>query len=311
MDVTRFELDFPSSGGGHDIFACIWRDTDFKSYKAVIQLVHGMAEHILRYEEFAVYLAKRGYVVCGNDHMGHGNSVEDESDFGYFGKRENSWHNLIDDMNYLEGMMRLEYPDIPYFMLGHSMGSFLAREYTSLYGTGFNGAVFMGIGYTNPLLDFGIFVSKRMAAKHPKQKGELVDRIAFGAFNNKLDTKRTKYDWISTDKNIVDKYIKDEKCGFLFTNEGYRDLFLLLKHVNTDEWAKSLPSNLPMLLISGSDDPVGDYGKDIKKVYKLMLKGGCVNVDIKLLHGARHEVLNDLKRDKVYSILYNWFEKNI
>ncbi len=311
MDITRFELTFPASGGGHDIFACIWRDTDCRRYKAVIQLVHGMAEHILRYEDFAVYLAKRGYVVCGNDHTGHGNSVENESDFGYFGKRENSWQYLIDDMNYLEGMMRLEYPDLPYFMLGHSMGSFLAREYTSRYGSSLNGAVFMGTGYTNPLLGFGIFLSKYMAAKAPKQKGELVDRIAFGAFNKKLDTINSKYDWLTTDKAMVDKYLKDEKCGFLFTNEGYRDLFLLLKNVNTMKWARSLPKDLPMFLIAGAEDPVGDYGKGVKKVYGLMLKAGCTNVDIKLLHGARHEILNDLKREKVYSILYNWFEKNI
>ena len=311
MEITRFELEFPASNGGHDIFACIWRDTECKHYKAVVQLVHGMSEYILRYEEFAVYLARRGYVVCGNDHAGHGMSVENESDYGYFGKRENSWEYLIDDMNYLEGMMRLEYSDIPYFMIRHSMGSFLAREYMSAYGNGFDGAVFMGTGYINPLLDFGIVLSKYMAHKNPRQKGELIDKIAFGAFNKKINTANTKFDWISTDEKIVEKYVKDEKCGFLFTNEGYRDLFMLIKAVNSPKWAKSLPLNMPMLLISGSDDPVGNFGKGVRKVYEMLLKAGCMNVDIKLLHGARHEILNDKKRNKVYSILYNWLEKNI
>lgn len=311
MDITRFELTFPASGGGHDIFACVWRDTERRHYKAVIQFAHGMAEYILRYEDFAVYLAKRGYVVCGNDHMGHGNSVEDKDDFGYFGKRENGWQYLIGDMNYLEGMMRLEYTDLPYFMLGHNMGSFLAREYTALYGGGLDGAVFMGTGYTNPFLGFGIFMSRHMAAKNPKQRGELVDKMMFGAFNNKIDTINSRYDWLTTDKAMIEKYTRDEKCGFLFTNEGYRDLFLLIKNVNTLKWAKSLPTDLPMLLIAGAEDPVGDYGKGVRRVHRLMLKGGCTNVSIKLLHGVRHEILNDLKREKVYSILYNWFEKNI
>ena len=311
MDVTRFEITFPASNGGHDIFACIWRDTDCKRYKAVIQLVHGMAEYILRYEEFAVYLAKRGYVVCGNDHTGHGFSVEEESDHGYFGKRDNSWQYLIEDMNYLEGMMRLEYSDIPYFMLGHSMGSFLARSYIASYGIKFDGAVFMGTAGKNPVIDAGIMLSKYLAKKNPKQKGYLVEKIAFGSFNKKIENPETNFDWISTDMKMVHKYNNDEKCGFTFTNEGYRDLLMLLKSVNTNKWADSLPYNLPMLLISGADDPVGNYGKGVKQVYSSMVKSGCRNVEIKILHGARHELLNEVKREKVYSILYNWFEKNI
>ena len=116
MEITRYELTFPASNGGHDIFACVSRDSQCKNYKAVIQLVHGMAEYILRYEEFAVYLARRGYIVVGNDHAGHGFSVDGDKYRGYFGKRENSWEYLIDDMNYLQGMMKLDYPDLPYFM---------------------------------------------------------------------------------------------------------------------------------------------------------------------------------------------------
>ena len=311
MDITRYELNFPASNGGHDIFGCVWRDADCKHYRAVVQLVHGMAEYILRYEDFAVYLARRGYVVVGNDHAGHGFSVGSEKERGYFGKRDNSWQYLIDDMNYLEGVMRLEFPDIPYFMLGHSMGSFLAREYMADYGNNFNGAVFMGSGYTDPKLPGGILLSKYMAKTKPHEKGELLNKIAFGSFNKRIKDAETNFDWLSTDKSAVDKYINDDNCGFLFTNEGYRDLFLLIKDVNTSKWAKSLPPDLPMLLISGSEDPVGNYGKGVRKVYNMMLKAGCTAVEIKLLHGARHELLNDVKKHKVYSILYNWFEKNI
>ncbi len=311
MEVTRFEFNFPASNGGHDIYACIWRDTDCKHYKAVIQLVHGMAEYVLRYEDFAAYLARRGYVVCGNDHAGHGFSVESDDERGYFGKRENSWQFLIEDMDYLKGVMRLDYPDIPYFMLGHSMGSFLAREYTALYGRKLDGAVFMGTGYKNNFIDFGIALAKHMAHKNPMQKGDAVGKLAFGSFNRKIEGAVTNFDWLSSDSKMVDKYIKDDKCGFMFTNEGYRDLFLLHKRVNTSKWAQSLPKELPMLIISGADDPVGDYGKGVKGVYEMMVKEGCTNVQLKLLHGARHEILNENKREKVYSILLNWFENNI
>lgn len=311
MDITRFELNFPASNKGHDIFACIWRDSDCKQYKAVIQLVHGMAEHILRYQDFAVYLAKRGYIVCGNDHAGHGLSVENENELGYFGKSENSWQYLIDDMNYLEGVMKLEYPEIPYFILGHSMGSFLARKYTACYGNNLDGAVFMGTAYKNPCIDLGINIAKYFAKKKPKEKGKIVEKIAFGSFNKHIKGKKTKYDWLSTDKNMVEKYNNDDKCGFTFTNEGYRDLFMLLKDVNTNKWAEELPKSLPILLIAGSEDPVGNYGKGVIKVYKLIKKAGCENVNIKILRGGRHELLNEVKREKVYSMLYNWFEKNI
>lgn len=311
MDITRYELNFPASNGRHNIYASIWCDTDCKHYQAVVQLVHGMAEYILRYEDFAVYLARRGYVVCGNDHTGHGKSVDIKDDYGYFGRKENSWKYLIDDMNYLESMMRLKYPDLPYFMIGHGMGSLLAREYISAYGDDFNGAVFIGTCGPKATVDFGIKLAGILASKHPKEPGVLINKLAFGDNNKKIKNQRTEYDWISTDKEMVDKYVNDENSGFLFTYEGYYALFQLLKTVSKREWAESLPKNLPMMLISGKDDPVGDYGKGVKQVYNSLIKAGCTDVSIKLLYGARHEILNETRRDKVYGILYNWLENYI
>ena len=310
MDITRFELEFPASNVGHNIFACVWRDAERENYKAVIQLVHGMAEHILRYEDFAVYLAKHGYVVCGNDHAGHGQSA-DEADLGYFGKKDNSWQYLIDDMNYLKGVIALEFPDIPYVMLGHSMGSFLAREFTAKYGNELSAAIFMGTGGKKAGIDAAIALSKHLAEKHPKEKGKIIDKIVFSGYNRKVENPSTSFDWLSTDAKQVEKYINDDRCGFLFTFEGYRDLLEVNKEVNTVKWAKSLPAELPILLISGTDDPVGDYGKGVRKVYKLLLNSGCANTDIKLLKGARHEILNDVKKDRVYKILLKWIEQNV
>lgn len=311
MDITRYELSFPASNGRHDIFACIWCDADRRNYRAVVQLVHGMAEFILRYEDFAVYLARRGYVVCGNDHSGHGESVDNKNDYGYFGKIENSWKYLIDDMNCFENMIRLKYPEIPYFMIGHGMGSLLAREYIAAYGDYFNGAIFMGTSGSKVNIDFGIRLSRILAYKYPKEPGVLINRLAFGDNNKKIKNKRTKFDWLSTDEEMVNKYINEEKCGFLFTYEGYYGLFQLLKTVSKKEWAESLPKDLPMMLISGKDDPVGNYGKEVKQIYISLIKAGCTDVSIRLLYGARHEILNDTRRDKVYGILYNWLENYI
>ncbi len=220
MDITRYELTFPASNGGHDIYACVWRDADCKDYRAVVQLVHGMAEYILRYEEFAVYLARRGYVVVGNDHAGHGRSVEGDKNRGYFGKNDNSWKYLINDMNYLEGMMRMEFPDIPYFMLGHSMGSFLAREYIAAYGNGFSGAVFMGSGYTNPMLPGGILLSKYMSKKKPGEKGigTALHQALVGVMSDQLtemgieaDSELVRFDEIQSIEAITPKFSGDSR----------------------------------------------------------------------------------------------------
>lgn len=308
MDITRYELNFTASNGGHDIFSCIWIDEECKHYHAVVQIVHDMSEHILRYEDFAVYLARRGYVVCGNDHCGHGLSAEIDTDFGYFGENANSWKYMIDDMNYFESVMRLKYPDIPYFIIGCGMGSLLAREYIAAYGDDFTGAVFMGTSGPRIYDDFFIRLTGLLASRYPHEKGEIIYNWYVRKNNKKVKSPRTEYDWLSTDKAIVDKYASDKKCGFIPTYEGYQAAFNLNKTVNKRDWPESLPKNLHMLLISGKDDPIGNYGRDLKKIYNFMIKAGCADVSVKLLFGARHELLNESKKNKVFSILYNWFE---
>ena len=311
MEITRYEFYYPAAHGGHDIFACIWSDTDCKYYKGVVQLAHGMSEYILRYEEFAVYLAKRGYVVCGNDMAGHGNSVDDKSDYGYFGERTDSWEYLVDDIKYLEGIVRLKYPDLKYIMLGHSMGSLLVREYMAVCGDRFNGVILLGTSGPQIKTDFGIRLSGHFMKKHPKERGVVVSQIAFGHNNRRIKNPRTVYDWFTTDKKVIEKYVKDDKCGFLFTNEGYNALFRLLKRVNRKEWAWSVPKNLPVLIMSGTDDPVGNYGNGVKCVYNRLVNAGCTNVKLKLVHGARHELLNESRHERIYYFIYNWLEKNI
>lgn len=310
--VVRKEFSFPAANGGHDIYACLWFDEDAQEYKAVVELIHGMEEHILRYQGFAVFLAQQGFVVCGHDLAGHGRSVETQEDLGYFGQTDNSWKYLIYDINYLVDFMKKRYEKLPYFIIGHSMGSFLAREFAAEYGEKLSGAVFLGTSGGNPLLDAAIALSKE-GIKHKgiKEKGIAVQKMAFGAFNLKCIPKRTPYDWLCSDDQVVDRFIADEKCGFLFTNGGFRDLFQLLKTVSSPKWAKRIDTKLPMLLVSGTDDPVGEYGKGVKRVYQGLLDAGCNNVSMKLYEGDRHEVLNEKNNYTVYRFLLRWLNEQI
>lgn len=306
--VTRKEFTFPAKGDGHLLYGCVWVADGFEKYKAIVQIAHGMEEHILRYEGFASFLAKQGFLVCGNDHTGHGRSIEHFQDRGFFGEEEGSWQYLVEDMRYVMTFVQKHFPDLPHFLIGHSMGSFLAREFVTRWGEELTGAVFMGTSGGNPFLDIGILLSKEgVKRKGAKERGYAVNRLAFGTFNIKFLPKRTDYDWLSSVPEAVEAFIKDDKCGFVFTYAGYRELFLLLKEVSSSQWAECVPKKLPMLLISGKEDPVGDYGKGVERVYHWLKDAGCEKVQIKLYDGGRHEILHETFYRQVYRFLLRWF----
>lgn len=310
--VMRKEFDFQAANGGHNIYACVWIDEDRTRYKGIIQLVHGMAEHILRYQNFAVFLAQQGFIVCGHDHAGHGNSVEKEEDFGFFGEQDNAWKYLIYDMHHIVNFIKNKFSNLPYFMIGHSMGSFLAREYALEYGKDLAGAIFLGTSNKNALIDAAsILIEKQAEKKGIKEKGESVCKLALEAFNLKCSPKKTDYDWICTDETVVKQFIEDEKCGFTFSFAGYRDLIQLLKTISAKEWAEGIDSKFPILLISGTEDPVGEYGKGVEKVYKMLVEAGCKDVTMKLYEGYRHEVLNEKDHHKVYRFILKWLNEKL
>ncbi len=310
--VTRREFTFPAKGDGHPLYGCVWTADGFIKYKGIIQIAHGMEEHILRYEQFAAFLAKQGFVVCGNDHTGHGRSMEHWEDRGFFGEEEGSWQYMIEDMKYVMDFMKKKFANLPYFLIGHSMGSFLAREFCTYWGNELTGSIFMGTSGGSPFLDIAILLSKEgVKLKGTKARGYSVNRLAFGAFNVKFSPKRTNYDWLSSNEQAVNQFLNDDKCGFVFTYAGYRELFMLLKQVSSKEWAEKLPQKLPILLISGKDDPVGDYGKGVEKVYHWLQEAGCENVDIKLYPGGRHELLQETFQKQVYRFILRWIYETL
>ena len=277
--------------------------------KGIVQICHGMAEHLERYEEFIDFLTSSGYVVFIHDHLGHGKSVKNDGELGYFGEKD-GYKTLVNDVKLVTDLAKDKYPELPVFLFGHSMGSFIARYYTQLYSAGIKGAVFCGTAGPNPGAKVGVMLANMII----KQKGshyrsKLIDKIAFGSYNKKCRPQRTPFDWLTKDNAIVDKYIDDKYCGFLFTAAGYRDLFNLLITVNSPEWFTSFNNDFPVLLIAGEDDPVGSYGAGVKKVYDALVSAGHNNVEMKLYPGDRHEILNETDKKNVFADVLMWLEK--
>lgn len=305
--MIRTEFTYPSAWKGQEIFGRIWQRNG--DYIGVVQLVHGMQEHMGRYDRFAVFLAERGFVVYGNDHLGHGRSVQKETDFGYFGPEE-GWKNLLADMRTLMERAKREHPGLPYILIGHSMGSLLAREFAAEYGEELDMAVFLGTSGGSPIVKN----AKRLAEKRGEKRGiktpaRDLGRMAFGAYNRKFRPKRTNHDWLSTLDSAVNDFIMDPLCGREFTYGGYRDLFGILAKVSEKEWPYRLPKNLPILLMSGKDDPVGDYGRGVRRVARQLLRADCRKVSVRLYASMRHELLQESRQREVFQDLYQWISR--
>lgn len=308
MKITTQTYTFPSCAGIGDIHAkCLCPQTE--TVKAVVQISHGMAEHSARYLPFAEYLCENGFAVFLHDHIGHGESVASPELLGYFG--EHGEQNFIEDMKTVTDWAKKEYPELTLFLLGHGMGSLIARKYTAQYGSLLAGAVYSGTSGSNPALGFGLLLCKALInLKGAKHRSKLLDKIAFGAYNMKTE-KRTPCDWASRDAKEVDKFIADPLCGYMYTVSGMQALFLTVREISQDSWYVAVPQNLPVLLISGTMDPIGNYGKGVQEVYRRLKDTDHRNVQIKLYDGARHEILNETNRAEVFSDILSFLSANL
>ncbi len=304
--AMKQQFSYASSDGIHKIHALRWLP-DRPPYKGVVQIVHGMVEFIDRYDEFARFLCSKGYVVVGEDHLGHGYSVNDESEWGYFGKSD-GFNFIINDLRRLHKVQAKEFGDIPYYMLGHSMGSFLARIYITKYGQHLTGAIIMGTGNQPPALaGAGLALAKTIAAvKGDTYRCPFINNMAFGAYNKKFEPARTNYDWLTKDEAIVDAYVQEPRCTFMFTLGAYKELFKGLLYVGNKKNVDKIPKDLPLLVISGAMDPVGDFGKGVQGVYEMFDTAGIKDLALKLYEDGRHEILNETNRQEVYEDIYAW-----
>lgn len=310
MKVKKQNFYFKSSDKMNRIYGICWIPEGQK-VRAVLQIAHGMLEFIDRYDDFARFLCSKGIAVVGNDHLGHGSSVSSEEDWGYMG--ENGFECLVDDLKKVQKHFKQRFPEVPYFILGHSMGSFAVRYFISKYRKGIDGAIIMGTGYHPTALSVaGQTITRIMArVKGWHYRSPLVTKIAFGSYNKGIEDVRTAADWITRDEDIVDAYMADPRCQFMFTLNGYFEMFGGIRYITDKKNIAKVRKNLPILFISGAADPVGGYGKGVQKVHDMFLEAGNEMLDLILYEDARHEVLNEINRMDVYNDLYNWLNKEI
>lgn len=290
------ELAYASATGLGNIYAKLYLpDSD---PRAVVQLAHGMAEHIARYDAFAQFLCGHGLAVAANDHAGHGKSA-DQAHKGYFGE-SNGWDAVVKDMKALHDIAVKRFPGVPYVLFGHSMGSFLARSYAARYKKDLSMLILSGTAGANPILGIAKILAKNEKKKNgPMQPSKRINDMSFGSYNKRFLPARTPFDWLSTDTAVVDRYIEDPWCGFPFTAEAYYDVFTGLSQITGPAWAQNVPY-VPILLLSGAQDPVGNAGRGVRQVEQ-WLKDTGHNVTCKLYPEGRHEMLNERNHDEVYA----------
>lgn len=304
---------FLSNDGKTAVHAVKWTP-DSGEYKAILQISHGMVEFIERYAPFAEFLTTKGYMVVGHDHIGHGQSVATKEDWGYFCEGTPS-DVVIEDMHKLRSMIQEENPDVPYFMLGHSMGSFMLRKYLSFYNDKLRGAIIMGTGFipenmTNLALKLTAFIGKLRGSKH---RSKLIQSLAFGADYKGFDMTGEKPEdsWLTKDVDIVKAYYNEPRCTYMFTVNGYKGLFEAVNYSCNPENAAKLPKKLPLFIVSGEQDPVGGLGKGVKDVYDMYKETGMYDLTYKLYKNDRHEILNETDKQVVFEDLLAWMNVRI
>jgi alpha-beta hydrolase superfamily lysophospholipase len=280
--------------------------------KAIVQIAHGIAEHIDRYDEFMEFLASHGYLVVANDHLGHGKSISKPEDQGFFSD-DNGWEYVVQDMERLHDITAAEYPGIPYVMFGHSMGSFLTRTYLIKHPDKYDAAILSGTGHqAKPVVLAGYtLASAAVKLQGARGDGTKLNNVAFGAYNNGFKNPRTAYDWLSRVESEVDKYMADPLCGFVATVGLFRDMMGGIKFITSQKSINTMSKTQPVYFMSGACDPVGDNGKGVERAYKAFCNAGLYDVKMKLYPGGRHEMLNEENKYDVYNDILQWLQEKV
>ena len=304
----RTDHYFDSCGKGR-IHFCRW--TPEGQPKGIVQIIHGIAERVERYDDFANYLNSQGFLVVAEDHMGHGSSLEEGGVRGYF---HGGWFTAVDDSCRLMKDTMAEYPDLPYILFGHSMGSFMARTILAKYpDSGISAAIICGTGwqptFALPLLIKVVEgICKKTGEENPNEQ---LDNMVFGSYNKRIENPRTAKDWLTRDDAIVDAYIADPMCGFVPACGLLRDMMKGIHYIQQPKNLANMKKDLPVFFIAGQEDPVGPYGKGVEQAAKAFRKAGMINVALKLYPDCRHEILNELNKDEVYGDVTKWISQVI
>lgn len=307
--MKKYTEKIASTDSKNNLNVIIW-ETE-KEPIGVLQIVHGMAEYIDRYDNFAKYMTEHGFNVIGHDHLGHGHSVSDERDYGFFAE-ENGDKIIIEDMHSVTQYAREKWEELPNFILGHSMGSFCLRQYLTKYSNDVFGAIIMGTGW---IPSAAALLGKTIATNTCKSKGShtvnpLLIKLTLEPYNKPFAPARTNCDWLSRDEKQVDLYVSDKLCGFDFTAGAYKDFFTILEKIAKNRQLIGMRKSLPILITSGSVDPVGGK-KACEKLNAQYKRCGIDDVTLKLWENDRHEILNELDKSDIYQYIYNWLKSKI
>lgn len=313
--MRKEEFYFDSRDGETRIHAVKW--VPDQKPVCILQIVHGMAEYIDRYDRLARKLAAEGILVTGEDHLGHGLSVSGKQagqthPYGYFCRLDPATV-VVRDVHRLKKTVQEQYPGVPYLIMGHSMGSFIVRNYLCRYGTGIDGSIIMGTGMQPRVM---VKTAKGLAKvlgciQGEKHVSRFLDKLAFGSYNRQIDQPKSNMDWLSRDAEEVEKYLRDPLCGFVFTLNGFYTLFSLIDRLYEEEYLKKMPPKLPVLFVAGDGDPVGDYGKAVRSVADSFQKLGMKRVECIIYPGMRHELVNEIGRETVDRDIINWAKKTV
>ena len=305
------EFQFLSTDGKTQLHGMRWEPAD-QPVRAVLQLCHGVAEHIARYDAFARYLNGLGIAVVGHDHLGHGLSLPEGGTPVYFGDG-NTWNTPVDDVYVLHTKLKEQYPHLPLLLMGHSMGSFLSRTYLIRYPGTVKAAILMGTGWQSAAaLTGGLALAGMLKRRNAAATNDTVTELAFGAYNKTFKPNRTDYDWLSADEENVDEYIADPLCGQDATVGLFYEMLTGIRFNQRRNNLDRMDKSMPILLISGEDDPVGGMGAGVRQTYAEFKRAGITDCTLKLYPGLRHELLNEkARRDEVYQDIWSWMEEKL
>ena len=302
------EFTFPSAEEGETIYGKAY--LPYGEVKGIVQFAHGMCDYGERYEEFFRELTDCGYIAAYADHLGHGNSVRSLDDLGYFSARD-GYKKVADDFNTFYGILDEKFPCDKHYVMGHSMGSFIVRYFMASYRRPMAGAILMGTSGPNPLAGIGAVLAAGVAlVRGGYYRSPFIEKMAFGSYNKHIEDPVSEWDWLSRDENAVYSFDTDELRNQTFTASGFKDLFSLVRIVNLDTFIDDTPKELPILLLSGDEDPLGNYGKGIRKLEDIFHSMDFADVESVLFRGARHELCHELNRDEVYDTVIEWLNRH-
>lgn len=308
--VDETTLQF-TAADGTEVFARVWSPVEGMVHKGIVQIAHGMMEHSGRYRRLAMALGEAGYVVYASDHRGHGHTVKRQDDVGHLELDGLRW--VVQDLRHLTMLAREQFPDLPLFLMGHSLGSFIVQQYICQYGAEIDGVVLSGTtGRPGGVIRIASWLARREIRKQgPRHRSDRLHNLTFGSYNKGFAPARTPYDWLSRDEAEVRLYMEDPLCGGTCTAGFYNEFFQLMSNLQRVEDARAIPHNLPIYLFAGDKDPVGQRGKSVSRLASWYRRVGLRDVTCTLYPNGRHEMCNELNREEVTADLISWLDQHV